>query len=73
MAGAFGYTADHYDVSMKIGELSVFPAIRAAETETIIAAPGTSCRHQIRDGTGKAAVHPVEIMASAISKLGTHS
>jgi Fe-S oxidoreductase len=63
MAGAFGYAQDKFDLSMKIGELSVFPPIRAAATETIIVAPGTSCRHQIRDGTGREALHPIQLVA----------
>jgi FAD/FMN-containing dehydrogenase/Fe-S oxidoreductase len=66
MAGSFGYTADHYDLSMKIGELSVFPPIRAAKEDTIIVAPGTSCRHQIRDGTGRKAIHPIELIAECL-------
>lgn len=57
MAGSFGYEAEHYDVSMKMGELVLFPAVRAATNTTHIVAPGTSCRHQIADGTGKTAVH----------------
>ncbi len=64
MAGAFGYTANHYEVSMQIGELSVFPPIRA--TDSIICAPGTSCRHQIKDGTGKTSLHPIRLAADAI-------
>lgn len=68
MAGSFGYEADKYDLSMKIGELSLFPAVRAARPGAIIAAPGTSCRHQIRDGTGREALHPIEIIAMAVSK-----
>jgi FAD/FMN-containing dehydrogenase/Fe-S oxidoreductase len=63
MAGAFGYSEDKYDLSMKIGELSVFPPIRAASRETCIVAPGTSCRHQIRDGTGREALHPIQLVA----------
>ncbi len=63
MAGAFGYTADHYDISMKIGELSVFPPIRQAAPDALIVAPGTSCRHQIHDGTGRRAFHPIEVLA----------
>jgi len=63
MAGAFGYSSDKYDLSMKIGEISVFPPIRAASPQTLIVAPGTSCRHQIRDGTGKSALHPIEVVA----------
>jgi Fe-S oxidoreductase len=66
MAGSFGYEEEHYDVSMKIGELVLFPAVRKASEDTIIAAPGTSCRHQIKDGTGKKAKHPVEIMFEAL-------
>ena len=67
MAGSFGYEKEHYDVSMKIGEMVLFPAVREANKETIIAAPGTSCRHQIKDGTGKQALHPVEILYDAIN------
>jgi len=66
MAGSFGYTADHYDLSMKIGELSLFPAVRGAQG-VAIAAPGTSCRHQIKDGTGVCARHPIELLAEAIA------
>jgi len=53
---------------MKVGELVLFPAVRSAEKETMIAAPGTSCRHQIKDGTGRDAVHPVEILWDALLK-----
>ncbi|GJM35818.1 MAG: oxidoreductase [Saprospiraceae bacterium] len=66
MAGSFGYEAEHYDVSMKIGELVLFPAVRNADDETIIAAPGTSCRHQVKDGTGREALHPVEVLWEAL-------
>jgi Fe-S oxidoreductase len=66
MAGSFGYEKEHYDLSMKIGELVLFPAVRKQDAETIIAAPGTSCRHQVKDGTGKKAMHPVEILWDAI-------
>lgn len=68
MAGSFGYEAEHYDISMKIGELVLFPAIRKAMKDIIIAAPGTSCRHQIKDGTGRTALHPVEILWDALKK-----
>ena len=61
MAGSFGYEAEHYDVSMKVGELVLFPDVRKTSAETTIAAPGTSCRHQIMDGTGRKALHPVEV------------
>ncbi|RMG69801.1 MAG: FAD-binding oxidoreductase [Bacteroidetes bacterium] len=66
MAGSFGYEAEHYDLSMQVGELVLFPAVRAAEAQTLIAAPGTSCRHQIADGTGRSARHPVEILWEAL-------
>ena len=62
MAGAFGYEREHYELSMQIGELVLFPAIRGSGQETIIVAPGTSCRHQIRDGTGRPALHPAEVL-----------
>lgn len=67
MAGAFGYEKEHFNLSMKIGELVLFPAIRSVSEETLVAAPGTSCRHQIKDGTGKQALHPVEIMYEALT------
>lgn len=66
MAGSFGYEAEHYEVSMKIGELVLFPAVRKAATQHLIAAPGTSCRAQILDGTGREALHPVEILHAAL-------
>ncbi len=66
MAGSFGYEKEHYDVSMKIGELKLFPAIRKATDNTIFAANGTSCRHQIFDGTGRKALHPVTILRQAL-------
>jgi Fe-S oxidoreductase len=66
MAGSFGYEREHYGVSMKIGELVLFPAVRAAPTDTLLAAPGTSCRHQIADGTGRRALHPAEILHAAL-------
>ncbi|MCV9388628.1 FAD-binding and (Fe-S)-binding domain-containing protein [Reichenbachiella ulvae] len=68
MAGSFGYEKEHFDTSMKVGELVLFPAVRNADKETIISAPGTSCRHQIKDGTGKHALHPVEVLYSALIK-----
>ncbi len=66
MAGSFGYEKEHYDLSMKVGELVLFPAVRKSGEETLVAAPGTSCRHQILDGTGKQALHPVEILYKAL-------
>jgi FAD/FMN-containing dehydrogenase/Fe-S oxidoreductase len=68
MAGSFGYEKEHYDVSMKIGELVLFPAVRNKSADTIVAAPGTSCRHQIKDGTQSHALHPVEILFDALVK-----
>ncbi|WP_209330280.1 FAD-binding and (Fe-S)-binding domain-containing protein [Lunatimonas salinarum] len=65
MAGSFGYEEEHFKLSMQIGEMVLFPAIRKAGEEVAIAAPGTSCRHQIADGTGKKALHPVEILFDA--------
>jgi Fe-S oxidoreductase len=77
MAGSFGYEEEHYEVSIKVGELVLFPAIRQAlksggdsksppDFEVVIAAPGTSCRHQILDGTGRRAMHPVEVLFDAL-------
>lgn len=66
MAGSFGYEKEHYDVSMKVAELVLLPAVRSAEPDTIIAAPGTSCRHQIKDGVGVRSFHPVEILYDAL-------
>jgi len=65
MAGSFGYGKNHYDLSMQIGEMVLFPAVRQADAATLIAAPGTSCRHQIKDGTGRSALHPLEILHAA--------
>ncbi len=68
MAGSFGYEKEHYKISMAIGELKLFPAIRAAEPDAVICAPGTSCRHQIADGTGRKAIHPVDILLQAVNQ-----
>lgn len=67
MAGSFGYEKEHFDISMKIGELVLFPTVRQQPEEVIIAAPGTSCRHQIHDGTHRKALHPIEILWEALS------
>jgi FAD/FMN-containing dehydrogenase/Fe-S oxidoreductase len=67
MAGAFGYEKDKYKLSMDIGELKLFKAIRGADSEFVISASGTSCRQQIIDGTGKKALHPVEILYNALN------
>ena len=60
MAGSFGYTADRYELSMRIGELDLFPKVRALDEDDTLIAPGTSCRHQVHDGTGSDALHPVQ-------------
>jgi FAD/FMN-containing dehydrogenase/Fe-S oxidoreductase len=66
MAGSFGYEKEHYHVSMKIGELILFPEMDKSDKNVIIAAPGTSCRHQIFDGTNRLAFHPAEILYDAL-------
>lgn len=66
MAGSFGYEKEHYEVSMKVGSQRLFPAIKKSSSETIIAANGTSCRHQIYDGTKRIAKHPVSILKEAL-------
>ena len=67
MAGAFGYEAEHYEVSMKMGELGVLPAVRAVGDDVVIVADGTSCRQQIRDGTGRRAMHVARVLESALA------
>lgn len=67
MAGSFGYEREHFAVSQQIGELVLFPAVRAAPPATIVAAPGTSCRHQIKDGTGRIALHPIDVLHAALA------
>lgn len=66
MAGSFGYEEEHYDLSMKIGEEVLFPRVRSARRGAIIAAAGTSCRHQISDGTGRSSQHPAEVLCGAL-------
>ena len=66
MAGAFGYGAKTYTTSMAMGELSLLPAIRKARPDTVVAADGFSCRHQIADGTQKQARHIARILATAL-------
>ncbi|WP_269522428.1 FAD-binding and (Fe-S)-binding domain-containing protein [Coraliomargarita parva] len=68
MAGSFGYEKEHYELSMKVGELVLFPTVRQQPADVIIAAPGTSCRHQIHDGTGRTAKHPAEILFEALKQ-----
>lgn len=66
MAGSFGYEKEHYDLSMKVGELVLLPTVRKQAEDVLIAAPGTSCRHQIKDGAHRKALHPVEILFDAL-------
>jgi Fe-S oxidoreductase len=70
MAGSFGYAAHRYDLSMRIGERTLFPAIRSAPNATIVA-PGTSCRHQIHDGTGRAALHVARVLEQSLANART--
>jgi Fe-S oxidoreductase len=67
MAGSFGYEREHYELSMQIGELVLFPAVRELGDDVQIVAAGTSCRHQIKDGTGRVAKHPVEVLFEALA------
>jgi FAD/FMN-containing dehydrogenase/Fe-S oxidoreductase len=67
MAGSFGYAAETVDVSLKMGELSLFPAVRNAPEHAIVVADGTSCRHQIKDGTGRDALHVARVLAMSIN------
>lgn len=66
MAGSFGYEKEHYETSMAVGELKLFPTVRKSHLDTIISANGTSCRHQIFDGTGRKALHPITILRQAL-------
>jgi Fe-S oxidoreductase len=67
MAGPFGYEVEHHAISLRMAELSLLPAVRAAEPDALIIADGTSCRHQIRDGTGRQAVHAAQVLADALA------
>ncbi|HEY4371469.1 MAG TPA: FAD-linked oxidase C-terminal domain-containing protein [Burkholderiales bacterium] len=67
MAGAFGYEKDHIDISMKMAELALLPAVRKAEGDTLIVADGTSCRHQIKDGAAREALHVARVLARALA------
>lgn len=68
MAGSFGYDAKNYDISMKMGEQSLLPAVRAADKQALIIADGTSCRHQIQDGSGREALHVARVLEMALSE-----
>jgi Fe-S oxidoreductase len=67
MAGSFGYEKEHFDLSQQIGEDRLFPFLRKLKKEVIVSASGTSCRHQIRDGVNKTALHPIEILYNALN------
>ena len=67
MAGSFGYEKEHFDLSQQIGEDRLFPFLRELKKEVIVSASGTSCRHQIRDGVNKTALHPIEILYNALN------
>jgi Fe-S oxidoreductase len=73
MAGAFGYGADTYDASIEMAELSLLPAVRSAGEATLIVADGTSCRHQIHDGTQREALHVARVLAMSIDRAATES
>ena len=66
MAGSFGFEAEHYDLSMAVGSHRLFPAVEAEPADTVVAATGVSCRQQIRHGTARRAMHPVELMRSVV-------
>ena len=68
MAGAFGYEAEHHDISMRMAERSLLPAVRAAPPDALVVADGTSCRHQIADGAGRTAIHVARVLASALGR-----
>jgi Fe-S oxidoreductase len=66
LAGSFGYEAEHYDISLAMGERRLFPAVREQDETVTIAAAGASCRQQVKHGTGKQVMHPAEILRAAI-------
>ncbi len=68
MAGAFGYEAEHYDLSMRMAERRLLPAVRQADPEILIVAPGFSCRQQILHGSGRRALHPAEVLRQALAR-----
>lgn len=70
MAGSFGYEKEHFEISQQVGNLVLFPTVKKAKEDTIIAASGTSCRHQIKDATERKAIHPVEVLWGALKSKG---
>ena len=73
MAGAFGYGADTYDASIEMAELSLLPAVRRADAATLVVADGTSCRHQIHDGTAREALHVARVLAMSLDRADANS
>ena len=73
MAGAFGYGADTYQASIEMAELSLLPAVRSADQDTLIAADGTSCRHQIKDGSGRTPLHVASVLAISLKRAKSNS
>jgi Fe-S oxidoreductase len=67
MAGSFGYAAATIDTSLAMGELSLLPAVRKAPADALVVADGTSCRHQIKDGAGREAVHVARVLAMSVA------
>ena len=67
MAGAFGYETEHYELSMQVGEMKLFPAVRRADEDVIIAAAGVSCQAQIADGAQRQAIHPIQLLARSLA------
>jgi hypothetical protein len=70
MAGAFGYEPRHLDVSLRMAELALLPAVRAAGADTVVVADGTSCRHQIHDGAAREAVHVARVLEECLPAAG---
>ena len=66
MAGSFGFEREHYELSMKVGSLRLFPAVTAAEQDALVAATGVSCRQQIAHGAGRVAQHPITLLHSTV-------
>jgi Fe-S oxidoreductase len=73
MAGAFGYGADTYETSLAMAEASLLPAVRKADARTLVIADGTSCRHQIRDGSGREALHVARVLAMSLDNASANS
>ncbi|MDA9543022.1 lactate dehydrogenase [Bradyrhizobium sp. CCBAU 45321] len=73
MAGAFGYGADTYDASIEMAELSLLPAVRRADPDTLVVADGTSCRHQIHDGTQREALHVARVLAMSLDRAKSNA